>query len=85
MRKEIKVFVLVLLALRVILWLTGCSYKDEEKSNVDVYETLEEMEDEFVVFCDQAAGPLMQSFVENHPEIKIKRIVFDYWDRPIWV
>ena len=55
MRKEIKVFVLVLLAIRVVLWLTGCSYKEEAKSNVDVYETLEEMEDEFVVFYDSSA------------------------------
>ena len=77
MRKEIKVFVLVLLALRVILWLTGCSYKDEEKSNVDVYETLEEMEDEFVVFYDSSAYMLLQSFQDNHPNIEIEMILID--------
>ena len=34
MRKEIKVFVLVLLALRVILWLTGCAGREKHEAEV---------------------------------------------------
>ena len=84
MKKRWMLWILVSL-MSVTAMLSGCnSLKQEEqtiyKSNENVYETLEELEDEFVVFCDPAAGPLMQSFVENHPEIKIKRIVFNYWD-----
>ncbi len=57
--------------------LPGCSEADVKKSKIDVYKSLEEAEDEFLIFFDPSAYMLLQSFKENHPNIEIEMIQID--------
>ena len=69
MKKWWKAYLLVII-LGVAMLLMSCG-KEEEKSGEEVYETLEEVDYEFLVFYDPSAKMLLQSFMEHHPEIEI--------------
>jgi len=62
---------LLMIVLGIAMMQMACG-KEEEKSDKEVYETLEEVDYEFLVFYDPSAKMLLQSFMEHHPEIEIK-------------
>lgn len=61
---------LLMIVLGIAMMQMACG-KEEEKSGEEVYETLEEVDYEFLVFYDPSAKMLLQSFMEHHPEIEI--------------
>ena len=68
---------ILMIIMLLMFALTSCGEAEKEKSNVDVYKSLEENEDEFVIFFDPSAYMLLQSFKENHPNIEIKMVQID--------
>ena len=81
MKKFFRHISAILAILMILMYLIGCtSIIEEERDSKYTHKSLETMEEPLVVFHDQSAYYLLESFKVSHPEIKIKQVYCDFDD-----
>ena len=79
MKKFFRHISAILAILMILMYLIGCtSIIEEERDSKYTHKSLETMEEPLVVFYDQSAYYLLESFKVSHPEIEIKQVYCDF-------